>query len=499
VILALFLVLAGAAVLSEWSGLEQFVALSSWPMRVLWLPFVILLSLLIFGMLWWLWKLAGEERRVSQFPDIDWAWDEAALGLRKAGLSIDRLPVFLLLGQPANGIGSFFQAARTSFAIADIPRRPDAPVKVYATSEAIYVTCPGTSLLARLSSELTARSRPQTVVASGAGADGSETAGQATSTQPAPAAEAGSEPVPAEGTATATSLATPATTAVLAEPRATSVAASARPSVLSRAEEVEVFDERLRHLCGVIARARRPFCPANGILALVPYAGTDDDSQARQVGTACHLDLKAIRNALGISCPVFTVLTDMEQARCFSRLIRAYSADPRYRLLGRSFPLVPDMDIPERVHLMENGMDWVCQGLISPMVYRLLQIVSPNGAEDASTVRSNAELFQLLSETNERWRRLGRILGRIISLDSQGDLMLGGAYLAATGETDGDQAFVASALQTLAENQNFVSWTTDSLRADRSESRRALLCNLGFLAVLVGALLMLYWFWVKNP
>jgi hypothetical protein len=508
-ILALMLILIVAAVFNEWSGLEQFVALPSWIMRVLWLPLVLLLGVLIVGLIWGLWRLAGEERRTSQFPDIDWAWYEAILSLRRAGVGLNRVPLFVVLGEPANGIESLFQRAGMSFTIADIPRRPDAPLKVYATRDAIFLACPGTSLLARLALEMTARSRPRTSDRAGPGANRS-TAAPGSTTERAPVTPApqlpsapGDSPGVATGTATVTTPATAPTTpstAVIDHPEvAASGSAAPQPSVLSRTEEVELLDERLRHLCGLIVRDRRPFCPANGILAILPYAATDNDSQARQVGTACHLDLTAARSALGVSCPVFALLSDMEEAKCFNRLIRAYASDPRYRLLGRSFPLVPDMDIPERVKLIETGMEWICQSLISPMVYRLLQLDPAVSGEGAKYLQSNTELVQFLSETHERWQRLGRTLGRVLSLDPQGDLMLGGSYLAATGETEGEEGFVAGVLQTLLENQNFVAWTNESLRSDRSASRRAAVCNLGSLAVIVLAITMVYLLWIRTP
>jgi hypothetical protein len=133
------------------------------------------------------------------------------------------------------------------------------------------------------------------------------------------------------------------------------------------------------------------------------------------------------------------------------------------------------------------------------MVYRLLHLEASSAHNDGKVLRSNAELVQFLSETHERWRRLGRILGRVVSLDPQGDLMLGGSYLAATGETEGEQGFVAGVLQALLENQNFVAWTSESLGIDRNESRRATLCNLGFLAVVSLAVFMLFLFWAKTP
>jgi IcmF-related N-terminal domain len=279
---------------------------------------------------------------------------------------------------------------------------------------------------------------------------------------------------------------------------ATESTTAPRPSVLSRAEEVETLDDRLRHLCSLIVRDRRPFCPVNGILALIPYTATDDDTRARQVGTVCHLDLTAARTSLGISCPVFSLLCDMENAKCFDHLIRFYASEPGYRQIGRSFPLVPDMDIPERVQMIEMGMEWICQSLIAPMVYRLFQLESVAGDEGGKRLESNAELIQFLADTHERWRRLGRLLGRVISLDPQGDLMLGGCYLAATGETDSEQGFVTGVMRTLLENQNFVAWTPEMLRRDRADSQSATLYNLGFLGVTAFAAVAAYLFWFRN-
>ena len=137
-----------------WSGLEEFIALPSRFMRILWLPLVLLLVIVIVGVIWGLWRLAAEERRVSRFPDIDWAWEEAKLGLRKAGVGLDRSPLILVLGEPTTGMGALFQASHMTFVVSDLPRRPNAPVRVYATREAIFVTCPESSVLARLATEM---------------------------------------------------------------------------------------------------------------------------------------------------------------------------------------------------------------------------------------------------------------------------------------------------------------------------------------------------------
>ena len=165
--LLLTLILLSAAILNVWSGLDQFVALSSWVMRALWLPLVLLLAIVILGVIWGLWRLAAEEGRASRFPEIDWAWQEATLGLRKAGVGLDRTPLILVLGEPANGINSSFQASRMPFLVSDLPRRPNAPVRVYASREAIFVACPELSVLARFASEAVARHPVEPAAAEG--------------------------------------------------------------------------------------------------------------------------------------------------------------------------------------------------------------------------------------------------------------------------------------------------------------------------------------------
>ena len=129
-LVALVLLLGGAAVVNVWSGLEEFIILPSRLMRALWLPLVLLLVIVILGVIWGSWRLGVQERRVSRFPDIDWAWEEAKLGLRKAGVGLDRTPLILVLGEPVTGVGALFQASRMSFAVSDLPRRPNAPVRV---------------------------------------------------------------------------------------------------------------------------------------------------------------------------------------------------------------------------------------------------------------------------------------------------------------------------------------------------------------------------------
>src|SRR5262249_9473249 len=70
---------------------------------------------------------------------------------------------------------------------------------------------------------------------------------------------------------------------------------------------------RLRHLCGLIVRDRRPFCPLNGILVLIPFAGTDRSENAQNVAEFCRRDLATVQEVFRTHCPIFTLICDMER------------------------------------------------------------------------------------------------------------------------------------------------------------------------------------------
>jgi hypothetical protein len=95
-----------------------------------------------------------------------------------------------------------------------------------------------------------------------------------------------------------------------------------------------------------------------------------------------------------------------------------------------------------------------------------------------------------------RARRLGRLLGRLLSLDQRGQIMLGGCFVAGTGrDPRREQGFVGGVLRLLIEGQNFVSWTPEAIRREANYRRLATLGNLGAAAlVLIGAAVLFAFF-----
>ena len=58
-----------------------------------------------------------------------------------------------------------------------------------------------------------------------------------------------------------------------------------RPLLLKNTDEVELLSSRLKYLCRLIVRDRQPYCPANGILLLIPLAATDSEPRQRRGAT----------------------------------------------------------------------------------------------------------------------------------------------------------------------------------------------------------------------
>jgi hypothetical protein len=496
-ILAVLVISIGLAIVNARLGLDHFVAVGSPTIRSLWLPLLFLLVCLIAWLNWRLWRLWTAEHDSTVFSEIDRAWREARAAMRRAAVELGDLPVFLVLGQPVGGNQSLFHASGMPLAVSDVPRRPDAPIHVFATYEAIFVTCPGLSALGHL-----ATSR----VGIGDADDGMA---PASSMQPRSEREAsGGVPAPTAG-APATGIEPTADSPIATrtaggvERVAGSIGTPTRPAprtrsldiLLSQTSEMEALTRKLKHFCKLLLGDRRPYCPINGILLLLPFAATNSESEARQTGTACHLDLTVIRGSTLVNCPVFALMCDVETVPHSDRLLEEFSEEQRLQLMGRPFPLVPDLQVSERVRMVESGSDWIGHAAFMPMLYRLMRFSTRNDGL-LENVKDNAKLFRFFAEMHGRSRRLGRLLGRLVSLDTRGQVMLGGCFVACTGrDPKREQAFVGGVLQLLIDNQNFVSWTPDALRQEANYHRLSTLGNIAIASLLIVGLALIVGLW----
>jgi type VI protein secretion system component VasK len=254
--------------------------------------------------------------------------------------------------------------------------------------------------------------------------------------------------------------------------------ASAQParrstaSLLKNTPERERYAARLRYLCRLISRDRRPYCPLNGMLLLVPLAGSDTEDDTNQTGAICQLDLTTARQALQVQCPVFALICDMETAPGFREFIERFPAQARKQRLGQRFPLLPDLNEGVSVlDVIDSSVQWICQSLVPTWVYKLFQL-ERDREEFAGAIHGNALLYRLMGMMLGRQKRLGQLMKRALTTEQSAPWLFGGSYISGTGRDAGrEQAFVAGVFRRLIDHQSAISWTPEALAEDADYHR----------------------------
>jgi hypothetical protein len=486
------LILVGLAVIHRLLDLGKLIKTPYALLRDYWLPLLFLLVYILSWLGWWLWKLLEPTEEASDFPDIDEAWEEARKALDQANIDITEVPLFLVVGKPAAPEDALFAAAQLNLTVKQAPRRGDAPIHAYANRDGLYVSCAGACLSGRQAEILSAGGGGGDSAFGGGdgGLVGASSEDMFRTVQPggimkemqavlARAREQGRDPAELTEDEKREIRALVAQEEVQRGGRKTVT----RPQILKNAPEVERCSARLRHLCRLIVRDRRPFCPANGILFLVPYAGADSDDDAAQTGGAIHQDLLNIREVLRVHVPVFAMICDLERANGFKEFLERFPADQRQRRLGQRYPLCPDLPQEKVSGSIESCVQWICQVVFPTWIYKLFRLESPGREEIETVVAGNCRLYQFLGQVCERQKRFARIVSRALLLESSGPLLFGGCYVGASGsDPSNEQGFVAGTFRRLTENQNYVSWTDQALAEETDYSR---LTTYGYVAIAV--------------
>lgn len=441
-------------------------------LRKYWLPILFVLIYTLCWLSYWLWKLLVSDEEGPYFADIETAWEEAKISLRQAGLGLADLPLFLILGQPEDEEKALFQAAQLNLTVKQAPASSDAPLRLYATHEAIYLTCAGASLLGCHARFLAGKWGDKMALAR---EEASSEDDDIITCTISPGARGGM--VPNKGIFAdmaryfhqAEREGRSLTKAEKRELRAMYRKSQPQRSPLKDPDLIAEQAARLRFLCQLLVRDRRPFCAVNGVLLLVPFASCDSDQDAAYTAEALQRDLAITGTALRVDCPHFALVCDMETANGFSEFLQRFTPRERLRRLGQSCPLFPDLGgagaessagdaVP---HLLDSLAKWLCQSIVPLWVYRKFQIEKADTPDRSALVGSNGRLFLLVDELQERSKRLGTILARGLAQRAvPGPLLFGGCYLAGTGsDPEREQAFVRGLMDRLAESQSCVYWT----------------------------------------
>jgi hypothetical protein len=442
-----------------------------------WLPIIILLIYFLCWMSYWLWKLLVSSEEGPYFPDIEAAWEKAKMALHRAGIGFTDQPLLLILGQPEDDEKALFQAAQLTLQVQQTPSspdppRPDTPLHIYATRDATYVTCAGASLLGCHARFLAGKpmlgdktlprydevSNEEDEKFKTIAANAKHDVITADMAKMFHDAEREGRPLDK-----------------LTKPVKRKLRADMRKgkSPLKNPALIAYEAARLRFLCQLLVRDRRPYVPVNGILLLIPFAGCDSEEDAMFTAVALQRDLAITRTTLQVDCPHFALVCDMETAEGFDESIQHFEPDERLRRLGQRCPLNPDLRDPATREPARDGVtrmltslaEWLCQSFMLDRVYKLFQIEKADAPDRAELVRKNGRLFLLGYELQVRRPRLATILSHgLAQKAAAGPLLFGGCYLAGTGsDLESEQAFVRGPLARLDEEQNNVYWTQATL------------------------------------
>jgi len=262
---------------------------------------------------------------------------------------------------------------------------------------------------------------------------------------------------------------------------------------------------RLKYLCHLIRRDRAPWCPINGMLALVPWAATDSDEVAKEAAGILQRDLVGAREALQLRYPTIALICDLELARGFAEFRRSFAPDALQKnRIGQRLPLVPDLSPTEVPALLERGVQWIGQTVLPAGIVKFLRMdAMPEAGKPAPPSAAsghNRNLYMLLNQVYQRGPRLARVLSRGLPSGAGKDMidpldaipLFGGCYLAGTGRAETEQAFVRAVLTRLFDAQSSVSWTGQALAED-ARYRRLTLLGYAAMALLVAIGIAIAW------
>ncbi len=433
------------------------------------------LSYAIIRVVLYLMLLLGIEDE-SDFPDIEADWKDILAALSRERIFLDDLPLFLVNGFTPQQEQSAFEAASNIEwrVIAPPLSQTSAVVRVFTRDDAIFLCCTGVGATNCQQGKVT------NVTDNNSGDTGMpRPAVGVTGTRRAGVPQAGGM---SPRSVTGTNQAMNAPSAELpGQPKGMGAFfGTMAPGGLKRAMETfsainrgdqkgygkkrvmplseveaQVGIRRMQFLCGLITKARRPFCQINGMLQAIPFSWASEVDYARKLAPAIKYDLIAVHETFQLQFPVVAVVTEMDSvAGMRDFLLRAERMQPGLRLSrsGSSFAAGADVNDKNTEWIVDRGMQW-----FRGWVYTAFSADIDN--------RDNQKLFQMLCEISQRRQGLMILLRDSMYRIVQPGLRLHGVYFSATGRASTEQGFIRGVLDKLPESQGMVAWTPQLLRS----------------------------------
>ena len=484
-------VVISAIAFSVWPEASFFAPLKQfWHLTIV-LTLVIVIPFVVYHVLR-LW-LEGD---ASPFEDIKRAWVEGIGELERQGLDISNIPLFLILGSDGEQREkALFEAAGISLNVREFPQGPR-PLHWYANPDGIFLVCSDAGCLSRLAhvakhatdDAQAGFAAPPPIPSGRTGIRGTILAGSGENQPPdSQALQPESVEPSATGYGDIRGTMELGGGSVVARGGMDSVeeGPAQKKAVVLPPAEGNVQERRLEYVCQLVRHARRPVCPVNGVLTLLPFGLISrGPREGVELQKALQRDLNTARHSLKVRCPVTAAVIGMEEESGFQELVRRVGRDRAARQrFGKGFSL-SNPPIPERVEALAAH---AC-GSFEAFVYALFR------EKGSLSKPGNTRLYSLLCKIRRDVQtRLGNILVAGFSADSEQDpnaepFFFGGCYFAAVGENEDRQAFVRSVLVgKMSDQEAELEWARSALVEDQRYRRLAHVV-IGLDVLLFGAL-----------
>ena len=218
------------------------------------------------------------------------------------------------------------------------------------------------------------------------------------------------------------------------------------------------------HIFRDLRRSRRPVCPLNGILAILPFGLIlRSPADANTIGQSLGGDLKVLNRWLELRCPVVVLTAGLEKEKGFREVVRRVgrqsAASARFGKGTGQWAINPPQG--ESLRAVATHACWAFED----EAYSLFR------ERDHVGQTGNARLFALLCKVRRGIsNRLADILEASCAGDENSEAMpFGGCYFGAVGTETDQQGFVRAVLDDRLNDLNAeLEWTRAAIRARTS-------------------------------
>jgi hypothetical protein len=471
-ILVLILVFAGLYWLHHYSSVSE--DLNLWmpevPVKGLRQNYLIILFALIYLFAWlavWLWRIwLEDDTQTGEFPDIDEAWSQIEQALRDNGIRLDDAPLFLVFGHASLSLDRLFKGLPRESALTGVTAST-APIRIFGGRDALYLACPGASLVSKAQGHGGGADV-------GAGAAASAGAGFGTKTIGAEYDLTKSIGADAEEVARIMRNIQREGRQVSEDERAMirnlSVSDDAggptnlRPNIVQNPETVSLQEARMHYFCKLLSKARKPFTPINGAAIVISLDSAESEGTAQKIALGAQKDLKTLQEGLKLHFPVFVLLADLEKWSGAPAFLARFPEDRRKNRLGRGFPLSPDLTPEQFSDRVSKEMEWVFAKLLPFWCFRFFRLATPNVESPDEAFQMNGELFRFLAETQKKANYIGQLVAKAVQPDENHVPSFGGCYVVA--QSAGLPWFTQDLFGKVEAAQNYVNWTQAAFDED---------------------------------